>query len=104
MSVSLTKFTCMCNNNVHVSTYQKMGCSYETKDSSNLKRHKLNHTTTVAAAALLLHCDFMGKWRPLDLNRFALNAKNESSLSIAYYHNQFFSLQYNISLLLFTFN
>ena len=26
-----------------------MGCSYESKDSSNLKRHKLSHTTKVAA-------------------------------------------------------
>ena len=29
------------------------------------------------------------------MNRFALKAKKEISLSIAYYRNQFFSLQYN---------
>ena len=41
-----------------------MGCSFETKYSSSLKRHKLSHTTKVTAelthSAALLHCDFMG--------------------------------------------
>jgi len=48
-----------------------MGCSYETKDPSNLKRHKSNHTKVVNKASAsaeievshsteLLHCDFMG--------------------------------------------